>query len=276
MKRIYYYPTILLLLFFSACDQPFEPIREDDLLRFSIAGYLDASEDEQRIRVVNLHQQNVREGTGFEGSVYLQDVSQDSVVPMVPEYRQYSQIRAAYNFTTDYPIEPNRTYRIIAEQDDGDQSSVQVRTPGDFADPEFEPGTFDMPPGFRIREVTNIAEVSIRYQLLYPESQTREMRKIVLTNQVRRSGNSYFVIVRNDIMLNDLRDVDDLGAVEITNCEFFVAGGGPDWIDFNNLSDDQITLPNGITNVENGTGYVASVLSKRVLYENNTCNDQRE
>jgi hypothetical protein len=266
----------IFLLF--GCDQSFDPLKESDDFRFSISGYLDVSEPEQIIRVINLQQQNVREGSGFEGSVYLRDIGNDTKIEMVPEFREYSTLRSAYNFTTDYPLELSSRYEILAEREDGATSSVQISMPSDFRDPVFLEGSFLDPDALRILDIDidRLAEVSLRYQVLFPVSGTREFRKVVLTNQAFRVGSSLSIFVNGQILANALRDINDFDEVEITNCEFYVAKGGPEWLDFDILSDNEITLPNGITNVENGTGYMVGVRSKTTTYPSNLCSDQRD
>lgn len=273
------YTLFLLLLavsFLNSCEQTFDPVRENDNLLFSISGYLDVGESEQVIRVINLHQQNLRDEGEFQGTVYLHDVMNGVKVEMEPELHEYSHLRSAYNFTVDYPIEIDGSYEIIAEQENGAMSRVRLTMPTDFRDPVYQPGSFDLPPGVRIWDVDRLAEVSLRFQVLYPESGTRQNREVVLTNRVFDVGNTRFVYVNEDIIINALSDQDGIGGIEILNCEIFVAKAGPEWINFENLSDNEITIPDGISNVDNGTGYVVGVFSKRIHYPNQSCTDQEE
>lgn len=49
--------------------------------------------------------------------------------------------------------------------------------------------------------------------------------------------------------------------------QIFTASAGPDFIDFGQTDERVIALPQGISNVINGTGYLAGIVSKTVPYE---------
>lgn len=49
--------------------------------------------------------------------------------------------------------------------------------------------------------------------------------------------------------------------------QIFMASAGPAWIDFSVVDDEIIILPDGISNVEKGVGYVTGVYSKTIPYE---------
>lgn len=272
---LFYILTAILI--FSGCDQPFEPFKENDDFIFSMAGFLDSGEEIQQVRVINLQQEDVRNDIPFEGVVYIRDFANDEIIQMEGELIRYSPLRSAYNFSTNHPLEDNRNYEIIAEREDGAESRVNLRTPSDFRDPVYEEGDFLTPDGLRIWDVRRLAEVSLRFRVTYPISGTIENRKVVLTGQARRIGtDQYLVPVSDDVLLNAVSDLDDIGEIVISNCEFVVAKGGPNYRDFSDLSDNEITIPNNISNVSNGTGFITTVKSKRALYPSNTCADQNE
>lgn len=273
-RRFY---ILAAVLFLAGCDQPFEPFKENDDFIFSMAGFLDSGEEIQRVRVINLQQEDVRNGIPFEGEVYIRDFANDEIIQMEGELIRYSPLRSAYSFSTNHPLEDNRNYQIIAERADGAESRANLRTPSDFRDPVYEEGDFLTPDGLRIWDVRRLAEVSLRFRVTFPVSGVSENRKVVLTRQARRVGtDQYLVPVSDDILLNALSDLDDIEEIEITNCEFLVAKGGPNYRDFSGLSDNEITIPNSMSNVSNGSGFVTTVKSKRALYPSNVCADQNE
>lgn len=48
--------------------------------------------------------------------------------------------------------------------------------------------------------------------------------------------------------------------------QLFVAAAGPEWPDFGLLDEQVQALPDGVSNVENGVGYLAGIVSKAVPY----------
>lgn len=271
-RRVYFLVAALIVV---GCEQPFEPFKENDEFIFSMAGFLDSGEEIQQVRVINLQQEDVRYNIPFEGEVYLRDFANEEIIQMEGELIRYSPLRSAYTFTTKHPLVDDRNYEIIAEREDGAVSRVNLTMPTDFRDPVYEEGDFLTPDGLRIWDVQRLAEVSLRFRVTFPFSGTIENRKVVLTGQVRHVGtDQYLVPVSEDVLLNAVSDLDDIEEIEITNCEFVVAKGGPNYRDFSGLSDNEITIPNNLSNVSNGTGFVTTVKTKRVLYPSNICTDQ--
>jgi hypothetical protein len=68
--------------------------------------------------------------------------------------------------------------------------------------------------------------------------------------------------------------LDNTGEIEITNCEFVVAKRGPNYYYFSDLSDNEITIQNSLSNVSKKASYVAAVKFKRTLYPGSSCADQ--
>ena len=276
LRRFYVLAAVLI---FAGCEQPFEPFKENDGFIFSMAGFLDSGEEIQHMRVINLQQEDVRNDVPFEGKVYLRDAENNVIIQMDGELLRYSPLRSAYSFSTSYPLEDNRNYEIIAKRSDGAESRVDIMTPRDFRDPVYEEGDFLTPDGLRIWDIGRLAEVSLKFRVIFPVSGTIENRKVVLTRQARRVGsNQYLVPVSDDVLRNALSDLDreEIGDIIITNCEFLVAKGGPNYRDFTGLSDNEITIPNSMSNVSNGTGFITTIKSKRAQYPSNMCADQSD
>lgn len=275
LKRWSY--VFLAVIVFIGCEQTFEPFKENDKFIFSMAGFIDSGQSIQQVRVINLQQEDVRNGIPFEGEVYFRDFANDEIIQMEGELIQYSPLRSAYIFSVNHTLEDNRNYEIIAERGDGVESRVNLTTPADFRDPVYVEGDFLTPDGLRIWDIQRLAEVSLRFRVTYPFSGTIENRKVVLTRQARRIGaDQYLVPVSDDVLLNAVSDLEDIGEIEITNCKFVVAKGGPNYRDFSNLSDNEITIPNSLSNVSNGTGFVTTVKTKRVQYPSNICLEQAD
>lgn len=274
-KKIFYIPLslfIVSLLFLNSCDENFNPVKENDRFLYSIFGFLDSSEEKQWIRVINLQEEIDSTDYGFGGSVTLENLDTGEKSVLKDSLFQYTDKFYAYNFWTEQEINPESKYRITAERSDGAYSSVTVVVPDSFKDPEYLPPVSSRDPGrLIIHEIDNLADASIRYKIKYNLSNLIVSQSIsVISDTISRGNDSYYIPITTDRISEATKDLD---TADIIECELYVARAGPDWIHFSSLDPNLIALPDGISNVENGTGYVVGVTSKSIPYPNASCSD---
>jgi hypothetical protein len=271
--------TILLLFIafigLNSCDETLDPVKENDLFYYSIFGYLDSSEERQWIRVINLQEEIDTTGEGIDGIVRLENLQTGESSILKDSLFQYSDKFYAYNFWTEQDIDPTGSYRITAERSDGITSSVTVEIPETFEDPEYQPPISAGDPGrLIIKGVDNLADASIRFKVRFNVANITVNNTIqVISDTIATGPNSYYIPIYPDQISLAIRDLD---SVDIIDCELYVARAGPDWVDFSSLDRNLIALPDGISNVDNGTGYVVGVTSKRIFYPNRSCTDQND
>jgi hypothetical protein len=266
---------LIILLSLNSCDESLDPVKENDLFYYSMFGYLDSSEEQQWIRVIHLQEETDTTGDGIDGIVTLENLESGETSVLNDSLFQYSDDIYAYNFWTEQDIEPAGTYRITAERSDGVTSSVTVDTPETFEDPEYQPPVFAEDTGrLIIRGVDNLADASIRFKVRFNVANITVNNTIsVISDTIATGPNSYYIPIYPDLISLATRDLD---TVDIIDCELYVARAGSDWIDFSSLDRNLIALPDGISNVDNGTGYVVGVTSKRIFYPNGSCTDQND
>lgn len=275
-KKSFIIPLLLIAYIgLSSCDESFDPVKENDLFYYSVFGYLDSSEERQWIRVIHLQEETDTTGRGIDGIVTLENLESGETSVLNDSLFQYSNNIYAYNFWTEQDIDPAGTYRITAERSDGVTSSVTVETPETFEDPEYQPPVFAREPGrLIIRGVDNLADSSIRFKVRFNVANITVNNTIqVISDTIATGPDSYYIPIYPDQISLATRD---LGSVDIIDCELYVARAGSDWVDFSSLDRNLIALPDGISNVENGTGYVVGVTSKRIFYPNESCTDQND
>jgi hypothetical protein len=271
--------TILLLFIafigLNSCDETLDPVKENDLFYYSIFGYLDSSEERQWIRVINLQEEIDTTGEGIDGIVRLENLQTGESSILKDSLFQYSDKFYAYNFWTEQDIDPTGSYRITAERSDGITRSVTVEIPETFEDPEYQPPISAGDPGrLIIKGVDNLADASIRFKVRFNVANITVNNTIqVISDTIATGPNSYYIPIYPDQISLAIRDLD---SVDIIDCELYVARAGPDWVDFSSLDRNLIALPDGISNVDNGTGYVVGVTSKRIFYPNRSCTDQND
>ena len=256
----------LLTLAFSACGESFQPVQENNRYFFSINGVLDASADTQWVRVMP-----VRESLNLEPNLQVPEVTlrheqSGQSVTMRDSVVQYSGGRYAYNFWTTMPIEPEQTYHLTVKGADGRDSSTETTLPKDFPLPAFSTHEFEqdilLVPG-----VEKLADVQVIYRIRIEGSGTLfETAFPYLQKSIFNPPSQYRVAIDPAAPQASIRET--YCGITVIERNLFVASGGPDWPEFVSLDRHTIALPDGVSNVENGVGFLGGIISKTFPYIN--------
>lgn len=272
-----------LLLFFG-CDQTFQPIRDNSIAPFSIFGYLDASADTQWVRVAPIRKQISMSAEDIpDMTITVEDMQTGNTAIMYDSLFQIPDGRNVLNAwgTMDF-LKPEQTYTLQAEREDGAESHVEITFPPDFPTPRLEIKEIFDQALLYIEGVENLVTVQVRTlaRVISP-SAGWDYVDVFWTPHRRideiRPG-EYRVLMKPDSKFNvsvSQPPRDDL-VIEYLHHQVFVASGGPEWNkNLSDLSDIQYSLPEVISNVENGTGYMFGIVSKSIPFKN-CFNDQGE
>ncbi|WP_265764067.1 hypothetical protein [Fodinibius salsisoli] len=228
-------------------------------------GYLDASADTQWVRIMPVRDSLFYNPKEIDATVTLQELESGETVTLNDSLFHFSNNRYAHNFWTTHPLKPSGTYRLEAERSDGAASHVSVALPADFPIPIayiWEPDDFT-PDRIEVEGIEQLADVQVIYR-----NQGRHFPINHIEDTVIVPDGSYKVYIRP---WEDIETINtDLGEqLEIPNenREIFVAAATDDFPDFATIDDIISTLPEGISNVESGVGYVGGILSKTIPYK---------
>ncbi len=267
-----------LFITLPGCDQTFQPIQDNVRAPFSMFGYLDVSADTQWVRVTPVRSQIDNSTDIPEMAVSVTDLNTgnsaafDDSLFLYPDGRH---ILTAWN-TTDI-LKPEQTVRFKAERPDGAESHTTITFPPDFPTPRLEIYETSDIVLLYIEGIENLVEVQVRAlaHVVAPSAGwdfidvfKRPVRRITKTG-----AESYRILMTpgSKYVLNvpePPAGEDDL-EIEFLDHQIFVASGGPDWReDFADLKDIEYSLPEVISNVENGTGYMFGIVSKSIPFEN--------
>lgn len=248
------------------CEETFQPIKKNDKYNFSMYGYLDASTDTQWVRITPARRQiSVPEIP--EMQVTLVETATGNSAVMNDSLLQLANGIQFVSVWTTMNVKPEHTYRLEAEQPDGDSSSVTVTIPEDFPTPYlvYQDGMCN---GARlyIEDVPRLADARSTWFLKMNSS--GYIRHIVYHKPYRNNitpdspGNYDFYIPPYEPIRLPAGDIDR------ARREIFVASGGPEWNEKLVSIDNLIyALPDGFSNVKNGVGYVIGIVSKTIPYE---------
>lgn len=255
------------------CDQSFQPLKENNTYHFSIFGYLNAGADTQWVRVGPARQDINEPPDPTAIKVTLKHVETGQSAMMQDSLFASGDV---LNYWTTMPLENEHTYQIHAERDDGKSSMVTVTMPKELPTPFVTENTFP-PLGYNIYidgSVEHVADLQSKwYVLLYP--QTQRIKKIYTFTYRNRIihiptyGGAWFAFAPTFEELGYITNNTN-AEFAVLHRQFFVASGGPEWIDeISSIDDLEYFLDGTESNVENGLGYVVGIDSKWVPYK--TC-----
>lgn len=256
---------VLIILFTwictSSCDVEFNPWQENEQYHFSIYGYLDASADTQWVRVMPVREDLLLEPRPIDFTVSLEHVETGEYVIMNDSLFSFARGTHAWNFWTTMELLPEHTYRLEAKSEDDRVSEAMVTLPADFPAPlvimEFSQSIPLFATVF-LEGVDRVADVrTVHGPIRVPH----------LKDTVRTAQDHFRIAIdlSDDLqILSTLYPGEPPGSLISDSSLIFIAAAGPDYHYFGSISEKVIALPEGVTNIENGTGYLAGFVSKTI------------
>lgn len=280
MSAVKKYRSMLLLfalitasfVFLNACEDTFEPMKENDRYFFSIYGFLDASADTQWVRIIPLRT-GLNQLPELDATVTLENLETGETSVMHDSLFQYTGGNQAWNFWTTMELSPEGSYRLAAVNGDGQESSVVVEMPPDFPTPivfEDDDSEFGVDT-LEISGVENLADVRTIWRI--SEISTS---RISIFNYPHLQDTVEVFPGFHKLEINTMDNIESIArnfhpdfneAIELftpQQSQVWVASAGPGWLFFPDIDENVVTLPDGISNVENGTGYLIGIVSKTV------------
>lgn len=273
--------SILLIpcLLLTGCSESFEPWQENDRYYFSIYGYLDATADTQWVRVMPVREDFFLKPEPIDATVTLEHIESGETVALNDSLFEYSHNAFAYNYWTTIDLQPGHRYKLTAERSDGLYSRAAVTLPEDFPVPtvSIDPRSTTDPTPVRTTVLIEGVEQLADVKTVYRSSDNREMITIShLQDSSRLSSGDLQVIMdpQEDFPLLDsffslppgVNTVNFLDTPDIKQ-HIFIASAGPDYLFFPSIDQKIIALPEGASNIVDGVGYLAGIVSKTIPYK---------
>lgn len=277
--------AVCFLLTLTGCDQTFQPLQKNDETPFSIYGYLDASADTQWVRVTPIRDQLNQPPVKPEMQLTLEHIESGNTSALHDSLFLFPDGFHIINAWTDMDLEPGQHYRLRAERPDGTVSGVTVALPDEFPAPRLQITEGASFANLYIEGVDRLVDVQTRTRarILALESGWDFVGVYTIShNLIRKTApRKYNVQLYKSRVLNYVRGqipAPPRGELEIIPLrrQIFVASGGPEWNEnLASLNDLEYSLPDNVSNVENGVGYLFGIVSKSIPFK--SCfNDQGE
>lgn len=248
------------------CDDTFEPLQENDRYVFSMYGNLDILADTQWVRVMPVGTTLLPESiVAARSNVELSRMSTGETVTLKDSVFVFGGSTPVLNYFTSKEIHPDESYRLTATAADGRTSQAIIKTPKPMPMPIFEYDT-NVEQGFIEGVVTDsIVSAYIIYTV------------DVVSEQNCVPGNTVIVTHTEDVYYYDdvyrlsFRDRGAIafrlgvqpGQIRIIHREAVIVAATDSWPRLAGLSGEEMVLPDVVTNVERGTGFVAGIARRR-------------
>ncbi len=253
--------ALFLALLTGGCgDTALDPFQESDLA-FSFFGFLDAGADTQFVRVDMVRQTLTTAPAPLDADVMLEELTTGTRIVLhdsLFRFQAEHETRYAHNFWTAQPLTPRATYRLQATGPDGRTSTARIALPDTFPTPRIRGSTIEA------YGIDRLADVQVVYCVFDLVSRDVFKHTISYRDQAEAFADTFRVFVsrtRDEAAINRVVAGRPKAILAI---KVVVAAAGPDWPDLAGIDEETLALPQVVTNVEGGVGFVGGIAGKTI------------
>jgi hypothetical protein len=254
----------------GSCNDTFEPLQENDRYVFSMYGSLDVHADTQWVRIMPIGKTLLPETVdNARAEVELTRLSTGESVSFKDSVFIFGGTTTVLNYWTTERIFPNETYRLKATDVNGLSSQAVVTTPQEQPVPFI---SYDdvIEQGFIEGLVTDsIVSVVVVYHVQVTTNfgcTPEEIVTIPHTADVYYYENVYRMSFRDRGAISNRLGI-QTGQLQINHREGIVVTAKDTWPRLLDLSAEEMVLPDLVSNVDGGTGYVAGIARRRFAFK---------
>lgn len=259
--------TVSVVVAISGCDDTFEPLQTNDKYAFSMYGTLDVTADTQWVRVMPIGDRLFNNKPEPNGTVVtLKNLETNISVTLEDSLFEFGGPAYVWNYYTTTALEPETMYELRAVAPDGRASSATVMTPKRLSIPEVEYN--NTAERGEVEGITDenlvVAEVTYWAQFIDDLGNWTGFQKYVISVL----GNASVIPIRSTFrftfesrtLLSRAVGV-SFSRIRIDNVYVRVATADTVWPSYMDITEEEAAMPDVVSNVEFGTGYVATASS---------------
>ena len=280
--------TLAMVAFFAlqwtGCRDSFQKLAENEKYAYSMSGVLDLHADTQWVRVMPINKTLLARNT--ENNVTSVTITREETGEtsrLNDSLFVFDNNVRVWNYWTTMLLHPNEKYTVRAEGEDGTVSATVsipsplpvpvVKTEAENEEEEecipFVKGSSDTP------LVT--ADLKFYYRLTSFDKVTAiDELSVSYMDKISRKPNGLYKFKFDTLetMFEEVgRNPDDDEGYIIEEIQLIVATGNEDYPDYSLFTEEEAVLPGTISNVENGTGFVAGI-ARRIVPLKSCYDDQ--
>lgn len=264
---------ILAALLSVGCETQFDAFEDNDQY-FSITGYLDVNADTHFVRVELLRDSLFLGSKPLDVEVTFDHLTAGKKTTWKDSLFRFSGI-PVHNFWSTDQLQPLHSYRITVTNHDNTWSSASVTLPDTFPTPtipyersclDFNLGCDGQPIEINIVGVEKLATVLARYRYHLVDLTDCVSAQKVHLHAAEPTADGYRVLIdwRTDLL-------SFTQAAAIDYMEVYVAAGDENWPDLTDVDFETQAIPDFISNVEQGVGFLGGIAGKTVeVYDSGT------
>lgn len=263
------FPVLILCIWNLSCETTFEPLQENDLYAFTMYGSLDLHAETQWVRVMPIGETLIYKNPEPNGTkVSLIRESTGEMTALNDSLFRFGGDAYVWNYWAGTTLQPNEEYRVVAETTDGRKSQSVVTLPSFLPIPDVTYSVEEESGTVSGSTEDPLVTVEMRYlaQAITEVGCAQEMEVIISHLDdvfITPEGEYHFDID------NRFRIASGLGGnvpYIVNKRELVVISASEeDWPDIADLTEEEIILPDLVSNVENGTGVIAGIATRRVI-----------
>jgi hypothetical protein len=273
---IYNYNNVRIVFFAllyvcgTGCESGFEPLQENERYVFSMYGTLDLYADTQWVRVMPIGKSLIPRDPEPNGTkVILIHLSSGEETPMQRELYRFNSDVYVWNYWTNKQLEPKEEYMVRAVTPDGMQSYATVKIPSLLPVPDIDYSEESEQGTITGTSEDTLVTVEIRYLVqAFGDLGCAPEKEIVFSHLddvgMNFNGEYHFQVD------NNVRIARELGVTasnyQVNKRELVVISASEDWPDIADLREEEIVLPDVVSNVYNGTGVIAGIASRKIEF----------
>ena len=262
------YLTLLMVILIAGCNNTFEPLQENTKYAFSMYSALDVHADTQWVRVMPIGDRLFNDDPEPNGTIVtLERLTTGEVTTLNDSLFTFGGPSYLWNYWTTEPLAVNEPYKIVATAPDGRTSSATVITTKPLPDPviEYNNGIHRGNVEGQNEQKLVVARVNFYIQVIDDlgriGDEYMESISVLSSIYVNPNTNNYRFNFDSRPLLSRRVGV-SASRIIINRIYVQVGSGMMNWPDYSGLLEEEIVMPDVVTNVENGTGYIATVSSK--------------
>lgn len=272
MKRILPICTLFLLAgFLYSCNDTFEPLEENTKYVYSIYGTLDVHADTQWVRVMPIGDRLFNDNPVHDGTIVtLTHLPSGNVTQLKDSMFVFAGPSYVWNYYTTEPLIPGNPYELKATATDGRFSYTRVVTAEELPLPRID---FDRSTDRGFVEGSNsqklvVAVVKFWVQWIddfgnWTDEETHAY-SVLNTAFINQYTNVYRFQFDTRTLLTRSMGI-PFSRIRLNKVELQVGSGLTSWPSYAGLSDEESIMPDVITNITDGTGYIATVASHKII-----------
>lgn len=269
MKRFFeLYTTLVVVIAIAGCNNTFEPLQENTKYVFSMYGALDIHADTQWVRVMPIGDKLFNEDPEPNGTVVtLERLATGDVITLQDSLFTFGGPSYLWNYWTTQQLFPLEPYKLVATAPDGSTSSATVVTTPPLPDPTIAYNNTVHRGNVEGQNEGRLVVARVNFYIQVIDDLGRIGDEYVESISVLRSAyenwnnQTYRFNFESRPMLSNRVGV-PASRIIINHIFVQVGSGLTDWPSYSGLLEEEIVMPDVVTNVENGTGYIATVSSK--------------